>query len=85
MCHDLKSRIFQKARRRYRLSISVSAFIGFIYRVDSRLVSYLDTRDTISSQSHYLLDIEPVRTCLYRDTDDTRKCSFISFFCLFER
>lgn len=62
----------------------MTALIELIDGIIGCLISYLDTRDTISTQSDDLLFIDPVGTCLDGDTDDTRCGGFIFLLCFFE-
>ena len=84
MSHHFESCIFEESRCADRLRISMTTLVESIDTIICRLISDLNSCDTISSQTDYLILIDPVRTCLDRNPNDTTFGRFISFFCLFQ-
>jgi len=84
MYDDFDARILEKPDRLDRLGIAMSSLRESIDLIDRCLDSDLDTSDTIATKSDDLIRSHPVRSSLYGDTDDPRRCGFIAFLCFFE-
>ncbi len=84
MCNDFESCILKKSCSLYWFFVSMAPLIELIDRVYCRLISNLNSCNSISSKCTNFFPSDPVRASLNCYTNDTRCCGFVSFFSFIE-